>query len=174
MTDKHLRTLASKKGKFVYTYTRYWKPETCARHPRLLFIFGDNTQHRGKKGQAVIRDEPNAVGIPTKWKPSRASSAYFYDVQYIESTVAILNAVGVILRKLASSSYDGVVLPQNVWGTGLANLPQTSPKAFELIAQLYEDFSTLKVLTDERPSIDGLPLSVSKKLKLKRRSKNKQ
>ena len=43
-----------------------------------LFLFGDNLERRGFGGQAAaMRGEPNAVGIPTKKKPSYAGDAFF-------------------------------------------------------------------------------------------------
>jgi len=47
-------------------YINLLSPEICRLHKNALFIFGDNLQGWGKGGQARIRDEPNAFGIPTK------------------------------------------------------------------------------------------------------------
>ena len=55
-------------------------------HPNTLFVFGDNDQRRGKAGQAVIRDEPNAIGFRTKKAPrTSAKSAYYTDDEYREN-----------------------------------------------------------------------------------------
>lgn len=44
-----------------------------------LFLFGDNLERRGLGGQAAaMRDEPNAIGIPTKKSPSYKNAAFFF------------------------------------------------------------------------------------------------
>ena len=46
--------------------------EELQRHPELIFVFGDNMLRKGFGGQAKeMRGEPNAVGVPVKWRPSR-------------------------------------------------------------------------------------------------------
>lgn len=32
----------------------------------VYFVFGDNLIGEGKGGQAIIREEPNTIGVPTK------------------------------------------------------------------------------------------------------------
>ena len=47
-------------------------------NPDTLYVFGDNMRRRGMGGQAAeMRGEPNAVGIPTKWRPSRTEWDFF-------------------------------------------------------------------------------------------------
>jgi len=54
--------------------------EELQRHPELIFVFGDNMLRKGFGGQAKeMRGEPNAVGVPVKWRPSRDAGAYFTD-----------------------------------------------------------------------------------------------
>ncbi len=49
-------------------------------HPDRLFVFGDNLARVGYGGQArEMRDEPNAVGIPTKKLPTMTEGAFFSD-----------------------------------------------------------------------------------------------
>src|SRR3546814_16402993 len=56
--------------------------------PSDLFAWGDNLAGVGGKnnprsGQAyACRDEPNAVGIPTKLRPSMDADAFFSDADY--------------------------------------------------------------------------------------------
>ena len=51
-------------------------------HPNHIFVFGDNSLRRGKKGGAILRDEPNAYGFITKKFPSYNDDAYFKCSQY--------------------------------------------------------------------------------------------
>ena len=44
----------------------HYTVENCLNNPRHLYIFGDNLIKQGKGGQAIIRDCPNAFGIPIK------------------------------------------------------------------------------------------------------------
>ena len=50
----------------IKIFKRFWNPKIVRSQPECLFIFGDNDIQKGKRGQAIIRDEPNAIGIPTR------------------------------------------------------------------------------------------------------------
>ena len=52
----------------------FYTPGLLRSMPEKIFVFGDNLLQRGTKGQAAIRGEPNAVGVPTKRAPSMLSS----------------------------------------------------------------------------------------------------
>ena len=49
----------------IKIYEPYYSKEALRAEPEALFIFGDNCECYGRGGQAVIRYEPNAVGIAT-------------------------------------------------------------------------------------------------------------
>lgn len=51
-------------------------------HPDEVFVFGDNTIRRGKKGAAIMRDEPNSYGFITKKFPSFDKDAYYKANEY--------------------------------------------------------------------------------------------
>jgi len=51
-------------------------------HPNEIFVFGDNSLHRGKRGAAVLRDEPNTYGFLTKKYPSLNKDAFFKPSEY--------------------------------------------------------------------------------------------
>jgi len=69
--------------------------------PRTMFVFGDNMARSGFGGRAKeMRGEPNAVGIPTKWRPAKDEAAYFKDADFrINSPVhlEIRNAFSLIV-----------------------------------------------------------------------------
>lgn len=103
--------------------------------PRTLFVFGDNMQHAGRGGQAAeMRGEPNAVGIPTKWKPTMTEGAFFYDRDYGKVHAAIFP----IFQRLAKHMQMGgmVVWPADGIGTGRAQLVQRAPAIAALIESL--------------------------------------
>jgi len=61
----------------VVLYSGWYSPALCRACPDLLFVFGDNMLGFGKGGQAIIRSEPNAFGVPTKRKPAMSPSSFF-------------------------------------------------------------------------------------------------
>jgi hypothetical protein len=100
-------------------------------NPNTLFVFGDNMQRKGRKGQAAeMRGEPNAVGIPTKWLPATTEDAYFSDDAWRSHEVK--SAIEEAFKKLEAHLASGrdVVLPADGIGTGLAELPTRAPKLF--------------------------------------------
>ena len=67
------------------------------------YVFGDNMERRGLGGQAgVMRGEPNAIGVPTKWSPSNRPDAYFTDEDWGEGDVerAVYGAFATIEARL--------------------------------------------------------------------------
>jgi hypothetical protein len=112
----------------AYYYKKMWTPETCRKYPTYLFIFGDNDVGRGKAGQAVIRDEPNAMGIPTKKEPSTYLNAFYTDREYASNIEKIRDAIESIKKQL--DDYDAIMYPYNGIGTGLSQLEDRAPKTY--------------------------------------------
>lgn len=100
----------------------------CREHPDAIFVFGDNLKHVGKApgaGQAVIRDEPNAVGIPTKVAPSNKPGSFFSDTE--DELKAVRDALAVLWKRSRGKT---IVFPKDGIGTGRAKMKQNSPKAW--------------------------------------------
>lgn len=110
-------------------------PSICAQNPTALVVFGDNLLGVGKAGQACIRDEPNAFGVPTKKAPSMLENAFFQDEE------EFINLVKNKLDFLWEEHKRGrtIILPRQRIGTGLARLKEYSPKIDLLIAKFWED-----------------------------------
>ncbi len=114
--------------------------------PGTLFAFGDNIGRKGYGGQArEMRDEPNSVGIPTKWLPTRDENAYFTDDDFDRVHMAIEKP----LRRLFDHLVAGgnVVWPEDGIGTGLAELPTRAPRIFQFIEAartVYQGFESDK------------------------------
>ena len=53
-------------------------------HPNEVFVFGDNVERKGKKGAAILRDEPNSYGFITKRYPSNFDKAFYKPSNYKE------------------------------------------------------------------------------------------
>jgi hypothetical protein len=99
-----------------------------------LFVFGDNMEGRGMGGQArEMRGEPNAVGIPTKWRPGREDRDYFTDADIKDRDVwhAIHGAIELLREGLRSGKR--IIIPSDGIGTGLAELPTRAPKLHLMI-----------------------------------------
>lgn len=122
-------------------YTDNLSVKMCRESPHKIFVFGDNLAGFGEAGQAVIRKEPNAFGIPTKRYPSTHIGAYFKDSDCEKEHV--LNA----LRVLYSSGKNRtIVFPSKGIGSGMAKMPQYSPRIFaEMNAVLLKHFGIRNV-----------------------------
>jgi len=125
--------------------------------PTTVFAFGDNMEQKGKGGQAVVRGEPNAVGIPTKWAPSTKEEAYFTDADFSEVRASIDAAVSTLRRHLLEGR--SVVLPEDGVGTGLAELPKRAPKIYAYIKGQLEG---LKKVPTAEGGANFRPLVLSK------------
>ncbi len=114
--------------------------EDCNRHLNCLYIFGDNLISQGKTGQAIIRDCSNTFGIPTKRYPSMEENSFFCDskeeLDYVESCFQrLIN----LIKEKRLHNYDTIILPTDGLGTGLAELPQRSPKIFNRINEFFNE-----------------------------------
>ena len=112
--------------------------EMCRANPDDIFVFGDNIVKAGKRkgaGQAEIRDEPNAFGIPTKRSPSTKDDAYFSD---LDTEIAAVKSRLRELYKLAKTKR--IVFPAAGLGTGRAKMATKSPKAWAEMCRILSDF----------------------------------
>lgn len=104
--------------------------ELCRKYPDYTFVFGDNLLGYGKAGQAQIRDEVNALGIPTKRMPSMQFDAFFKDTS-LQDWDAVIKQLAVVDTLLSSKST--VIFPKHGLGTGLAKLPLKAPNIHNFI-----------------------------------------
>lgn len=107
---------------------KFYTEEMVRDNKHLLFVFGDNLMQYGHGGQAVIRDEPNSFGIPTKVSPAE----YFSDDTFEQYKKAHIDPILTKLENYISlpeavTGYEAVVFPIDFIGTGLADLPNKSP-----------------------------------------------
>lgn len=99
--------------------------DLCRLFPEHVFVFGDNLLRRGKAGQAVIRDEPNAFGIPTKRYPAMRDGAFFSDQEdEVDAVVQSLRDLWVFAKGRK------VLFPVKGLGTGMAKMKSKSPVAY--------------------------------------------
>lgn len=118
-------------------YTNELSIQKCRANPEHIHVFGDNLAGYGTAGQACIRNEPNAFGIPTKRYPSMKAGSFFTDKSCEREHV--LKA----LRELYTIGKNRtIVFPVNGIGTGMVNMPGSSPKLFaEMSDILFKHFN---------------------------------
>ena len=105
-------------------------------NPDKIFLFGDNEQRSGYKGQAKeMRGMDNSIGIITKRYPSNYASSFLTDKDF--------NRIKELIDKDFASIPDNivVVIPTNGLGSGLARLDKTSPLLFEYIRNKIKQLS---------------------------------
>lgn len=132
--------------------TKRYTPELLQANPDCTFVFGDNLQRVGKGGQAIIRDEPNVIGIPTKVTtglcfsdyeqycslPSWDSKREDYQLGWKMYQDVIDKDLLKVEDRLALG--ETVVVPMDFIGTGLARLPNEAPG---LLFYLYHRFNLM-------------------------------
>lgn len=120
-------------GKIVFLA---WITRTYVRAtPDARFVFGDNSIRDGYGGQAAsMRDEPNAIGIATKWFPGGGAEQFFAD-----DDAAALKLVDDDIDVVVAALIEGrtVYLPRDGLGTGLSELPTRAPKLHQHIVDRF-------------------------------------
>ncbi|QGZ13940.1 hypothetical protein PP939_gp093 [Rhizobium phage RL38J1] len=113
------------------------------------FVFGDNMTRRGYSGQSVIRDCRNAIGVVTKYLPSKSSFAFITDRDLDQILPVIVTDLSKIENKLQRG--EMVYWPVKGIGTGRANLKQCAPRLFAYIIEKRDHFfRTYPKLDDEK------------------------
>ena len=114
-------------------HIKFMTESNCWDNPQELFVFGDNMAKYGRKGQAVIRLQPNSVGIPTKWQPKTTEDAYFKDDAADDPRV--LRALKEAFTRIETHLAAGGVVnwPTDGVGTGLAQLSERAPRVAAII-----------------------------------------
>lgn len=104
-------------------------------NPDRLYMFGDNMERSGYGGQArEMRGEPNALGVPTKRRPSMAEGSFFCDDDIYDQEIcqAIIDSFQQAIAHIVAGK--DVVLPEDGLGTGMAQLSTRAPRIAEMIA----------------------------------------
>jgi hypothetical protein len=117
-------------------FQKVYKREDARRNPDVLYVFGDNVRRIGRGGQAgEMRDEPNAVGVATKYAPGLAVEDHFGEeaAQVIAQKRIIDNDMKPLFEHVKQGGI--VVWPTDGIGTGLSALPTYSPSTFAHIEQ---------------------------------------
>jgi len=115
------------KQKFIFR-------EDIRNNRHLLYIFGDNLKRVGFGGQAKeMRGEPNSFGIATKRAPTYFEEDFFNDKDYNELREIIKKEFENLYEHLENFEYEGIVIPSDGIGTGIAKLQENAPKLLAYI-----------------------------------------
>jgi len=121
-----LKTQGKKGVEMKIEYQKFISREDLRNNPDKVYLFGDNTIHAGYGGQAgEMRDEPNAIGIPTLKEPG----VFFTDNEF-EANKRIIDEA---FRQIPSDKT--VVIPSDGLGTGIARLDSVAPRTFEYLVK---------------------------------------
>lgn len=113
-------------------YQKHIKRSDLQANPSVMYVFGDNVQRWGKKGQSFeMRGEPNAHGIATKWAPSMEPGSFFENHQFDEVEKILMADLLPVFERLQDSRI--VVWPLMGIGTGLAS---TGDQDYSLSSQM--------------------------------------
>lgn len=118
----------------MFEFAKILTPQLCRASADKIFVFGDNLVSKGKAGQAIIRDEPNAFGVPTKRLPSMSNDSFFSDQDEEYSLVR----ERLIELWILSAKGRQIVLPEREIGSGLAQLETRSPRIWAMIQDFYQ------------------------------------
>lgn len=117
--------------------------------PDTLFLFGDNDARRGYGGQArEMRDEPNAIGVRTKWVPVMSQYAFFDDRQFDVVSKMIDEDLEPAREHLRQGGR--LVVPEDGLGTGLSQLPERAPVTNAFLCTRLAELETIRSDHDEK------------------------
>jgi len=121
------KTVSDKKSNKI-TEQKVITRQNVKENSNKIYLFGDNLEKKGMGGQAkAMRGESNAIGIPTKKKPTMSKDAFFTDKEYSSNVKAIDKAFSSI------PAGKEVVIPKDGLGTGRAKLKEKAPKTFKYL-----------------------------------------
>lgn len=118
----------------IQVFNGFWNIDDVVKSPNKIFIYGDNDQRTGLGGQAIIRNEPNTIGIRTKKKPATDRGSYYNDKEFEKNKKKILEDINKILDELLFGST--IVFSEGGYGTDRAKLKERAPKTFDFLCEI--------------------------------------
>lgn len=117
-------------------------------NPDHIFVFGDNTIHKGKKGAARHRDEPNSIGFVTKKFPSYDKDAYYKPREYKHVFDKELSK---LMNHIESNPKLTFLISR--LGSGLANKHKIWEKVICEGLEVLRKYPNVKFLYDEKNNL---------------------
>lgn len=122
--------------------SRRFSIDQCKKNKDTLFIYGCNMERYGEAGQAIIRNQENAIGFATKHKPGTNKEDYFNDDDFEKNCQIIEEEIIRINRYAEEKEFKNICFSYYGIGTGLAQLAIKAPKTFfYLCNKLLAEFS---------------------------------
>jgi hypothetical protein len=126
----------------VEIYPTKWNMAIVARNKTKLYVFGDNLDRKGNKGQACIRNCRNSIGLATKNYNSNEPIAYWSDNELQLNCQIIEQEIDNIIKTYNEFGYKSLVFSYFGYGNGVADLPKRAPETFNYLKRrLFEVFS---------------------------------
>ncbi|NLC23327.1 MAG: hypothetical protein GX776_02470 [Oxalobacter sp.] len=113
----------------IFECDQVWKESDVKANPDYIFVYGDNDQHKGEGGQAVIRYAKNGLPIRTKKAPGYDEADYYIDAEYKENIKKLDEDFAAIKKALEEGKK--VVISANGYGNGLSRMPTKCPRTYE-------------------------------------------
>lgn len=121
--------------------SKWYSIDQCKKNPTSLFIFGDNLTRQGMGGQAMIREQDNAIGISTKKSPGMTEGDFYTDSEYEENCKLIDEDIQRVKTYAEEKRYKNIVFPFAGLGTGLSAMQTVCCKTFYYLCnRLYDEF----------------------------------
>jgi hypothetical protein len=85
-------------------------------NPRIIFVFGDNTQRVGYGGAAILRDNPQSYGFITKKFPDNRDESFYRPKEY---AIVFFDELVKLRERVQEEPFKYFYISQ--LGAGLAN-----------------------------------------------------
>jgi len=130
--------------KQIVAFPGFYSVALCRLNPDLFFVFGDNMQRVGMGGQAIIRQQPNIIGVATKRDPGTGfmtdcpfdMGQVMTDLMKVERLIAEGKRVVVPITKEGRISL----------GCGLAELPYRAPLVYATIEAWFRSLKGVEIV----------------------------
>jgi hypothetical protein len=139
----------------VVLYQGWYSALLCHSCPDLIFVFGDNLLGFGKGGQAIIRDCPNAFGVPTKRKPAMTPGSFFAENNE-DDLDAVLGRLSTLWKLLGDGEVVVIPVTENgdpSLGLERARLKEKAPTIYEAIqrhvGEMAEAYGSIEVASED-------------------------
>jgi hypothetical protein len=130
--------------KQIVAFSGHYSAALCLLNPAMFFVFGDNMQRVGMGGQAVIRPQPNIIGVATKRDPGNGfmTDCPFDMGQVMVDLLNVDRHIAEGKRVVVPITKEGRVS----LGCGLAELPYRAPLIYATIEAWFRSLKGVETI----------------------------